>query len=139
MLCDGRYLNVAAHPELYAVVGTLYGERGSGGDLEFRIPDYRGLFLRGFDAGAGMDSDADQRLDPTGNHIANVVGSLQCDAMQDHTHSYDVIQPAGISQQGNAAGTSISSKSTSSPTAPARMAVETRPKNIAVNYIIRFR
>ncbi|RUV77971.1 tail fiber protein [Mesorhizobium sp. M1A.F.Ca.IN.020.30.1.1] len=139
MLCDGRYLNAAAYPELFAVLGSLYGERSSGAELEFRIPDYRGLFLRGFDAGAGMDPDADQRLDPTGTHISNTVGSLQCDAMQDHTHSYDVIQPAGISQQGNAAGTSLSSKPTSSPAAPARVAVETRPKNIAVNYIIKFR
>ncbi|GLS37252.1 hypothetical protein GCM10010869_28450 [Mesorhizobium tianshanense] len=139
MLCDGRYLNAAAYPELYAILGRLYGERISGGDPEFRIPDYRGLFLRGLDAGAGMDPDADQRIDPTGNHVANVVGSLQCDAMQDHTHSYDVIQPAGISQQGNAAGTSVSSKPTSSPEAPARTTAETRPKNIAVNYIIRFR
>ncbi|MGX5845200.1 phage tail protein [Mesorhizobium sp. ArgA1] len=139
MLCDGRYLSLTAYPELYAVLGALYGERSSGAEVEFRIPDYRGLFLRGLDAGAGMDPDADQRIDPTGNHVANTVGSLQCDAMQDHTHSYDVIQPAGISQQGNAAGTSLSSKATSSPIAPARIADETRPKNIAVNYIIRFR
>ncbi|WP_342197010.1 phage tail protein [Rhizobium hainanense] len=139
MLCDGRYLAAISYPELYAVLGGLYGERNAGRDLEFRIPDYRGLFLRGFDAGAGMDPDAKQRSDPTGNNVANVVGSLQCDAMQVHTHPYDVTTPAGISQQGNAAGTSISSKQTGSPETPARASSETRPKNIAVNYLIKFR
>ncbi|POF31773.1 phage tail protein [Roseibium marinum] len=139
MLCDGRYLNAAAYPELHAVLGELYGKQNSGADLEFRLPDYRGLFLRGADAGAGMDPDAGHRLDPTGNNVANVVGSLQCDALQDHTHSYDITQPAAISQQGSAAGTSISSKPTGSPDSPARTAPETRPKNVAVNYIIKFR
>ncbi|WP_348643791.1 phage tail protein [Rhizobium leguminosarum] len=139
MLCDGRYLRAAAYPELYAVLGGLYGERNSTADLEFRIPDYRGLFLRGFDAGAGMDPDAKRRLDPTGNNVANVVGSLQCDAMQVHAHPYEITTPAGISQQGGAAGTSISSKSTGSPENPARTALETRPKNVAVNYLIKFR
>ncbi|NKJ72006.1 tail fiber protein [Rhizobium leguminosarum bv. viciae] len=139
MLCDGRYLRAAAYPELYAVLGGLYGERNSTADLEFRIPDYRGLFLRGFDAGAGMDPDAKRRLDPTGNNVANVVGSLQCDALQVHAHPYEITTPAGISQQGSAAGTSISSKSTGSPENPARTALETRPKNVAVNYLIKFR
>ncbi|MGG7539857.1 phage tail protein [Rhizobium sp. Nf11,1] len=139
MLCDGRYLSTLAYPELYSVIGGLYGERNSGTGLEFRIPDYRGLFLRGFDAGAGIDPDAKQRLDPTGNNVSNIVGSLQCDAMQTHSHSYGVTTPSGISQQGSAAGTSISSKSTGSPESPARTASETRPRNVAVNYLIKFR
>ncbi|MGB3313954.1 MAG: phage tail protein [Albidovulum sp.] len=139
MLCDGRYLIVNAYPELHAVIGSLYGDRTTGSDVEFRIPDYRGLFLRGFDAGAGMDPDAKQRWDPTGNNTANVVGSLQCDAMQEHTHNYDVTQPAAISQQGSAAGTSTTSKPTGAPNSPARTTTETRSRNVAVNYIIKFR
>ena len=139
MLCDGRYLTVAAYPELHAVLGSLYGETGSGASWSFRIPDYRGLFLRGYDAGAGTDPDAANRTAPTGGSVDNVVGSLQCDALQDHTHSYDITQPAAVSQTGQAAGTSTTSKTTSSPNSPARTATETRPKNIAVNYIIKFR
>ncbi|MFV0299384.1 MAG: tail fiber protein [Paracoccus sp. (in: a-proteobacteria)] len=139
MLCDGRYLGVDSYPELHAVLGTHYGQQGAGPTLAFRIPDYRGLFLRGLDAGAGMDPDAGLRLDPTGNNTANVVGSLQCDAMQTHSHGYQVIQPAAVSQQGNGAGTSMTSQPTSAPEQPARITSETRPRNIAVNYIIRFR
>jgi microcystin-dependent protein len=137
MLCDGRYLAVQAYPELYAVLGSLYGDRNSG--AEFRIPDYRGVFLRGFDAGAGMDPDAKYRWDPTGNNTANVVGSLQCDALQDHTHKYDITSPAAVSQSGSAAGTNVTKKQTEGLASPARFSSETRPRNIAVNYIIRFR
>lgn len=139
MLCDGRYLDADAYPELYAVLGAQYGQGGTEAARTFRIPDYRGLFLRGADAGAGLDPDADTRVGPDGSGTLNTVGSLQCDAMQTHTHRYDITQPAAISNQGVAAGTSTSSTSTSAPENPARTTTETRPKNIAVNYIIRFR
>lgn len=138
MLCDGRFLEVSAFPELFAAIGTLYGEETGTGHM-FRIPDYRGVFLRGFDAGSGMDPDASTRKDPTNNHDANTVGSLQCDALQEHTHSYDVVQVSGTSAQGGAAGVSSTAKPTSKPESPARLSTETRPKNIAVNYIIKFR
>lgn len=137
MLCDGRYLSVASYPELHAVIGFLYGEKDSG--AQFRIPDYRGVFLRGLDAGAGMDPDAKTRWDPTGNNTANVVGSLQCDALQDHTHQYDITSPAAVSQSGPAAGTNVTKKQTEGLASPARFSSETRPRNIAVNYIIKFR
>lgn len=138
MLCDGRYLLAGEYPELFAVLGTLYGSSGSGSSQSFRIPDYRGLFLRGFDAGAGMDPNAAQRTAPTGGSTANVAGSLQCDALQTHTHHYDLVQPSGISQQGQAAGTSTTSQATTAPDSPALVAPETRPRNVAVNYIIKF-
>ena len=139
ILCDGRSLPATQYPELFAVLGTLYGEGGTETARTFNIPDYRGLFLRGTDAGAGLDPDAGARVGPNGSGTMNVVGSLQCDALQDHTHRYDITEVAAISTQGTAAGTTVSSKSTSSPEKPARLGSETRPKNITVNYIIRFR
>ncbi len=135
MLCDGRYLDKAAYPELFAVLGTLYGEQND----SFAIPDYRGLFLRGVDAGSGMDPDAAERVGPRGSDTSSGIGSLQCDALQKHTHSYKSVVLAAVSQQGNAAGQSSSDEPTSDPDQPARITSETRPKNIAVNYIIRFR
>lgn len=137
MLCNGRKLSTAQYPELFAVIGYLYGT-ASNGD-QFLIPDYRGLFLRGFDAGAGMDPQAANRYSPNGDAVANVVGSLQCDTFQDHTHNYDIVSLSGVSQQGNSAGVTVTSKPTSSPNSPASFGPETRPKNIAVNYIIKFR
>ena len=108
MLCDGRKLSTAFYPELFAVIGYLYGTASNGS--EFLIPDYRGVFLRGFDGGAGMDPQAADRFSPTGTTVANVVGSLQCDAFQDHTHNYDVVSVSGGTQatfQGAAGGSPI--------------------------------
>jgi rhizosphere induced protein len=140
MLCDGRWLDTNSYTELYAVLGGLYGERDNNNIQQFRIPDYRGLFLRGFDANAGMDPNAADRLSPQGKSAENCVGSLQCDALQDHVHRYNTSDPAGISQQGQAACITTTTKDTTSPQSPARVSKnETRPRNIATNYVIRFR
>ncbi|NBV15060.1 phage tail protein [Janthinobacterium sp.] len=48
MECDGRMLASHLYPELFVVLGYLYG----GADGQFGLPDYRGAFLRGEDAGA---------------------------------------------------------------------------------------
>lgn len=139
MLCDGRYLGAAAYPELYAVIGTIYGSRASGPDTQFAIPDYRGLFLRGFDAGSGLDPDAASRTAPSGGQVDNIVGSLQCDSLETHTHHYNIAQPAGTAANGQAASTTVTSTATTAPDQPARVSSETRPKNVAINYIIKFR
>lgn len=137
MLCDGRYLSKDGYPELFSVLGYLYGKRSA--DNAFRLPDYRGLFLRGVDAGSGMDPNASDRVGPEGTGTNSGVGSLQCAAMQDHTHTYKVILQATTSSQGTAAGQASTTDVTSSPDKPALVSSETRAKNIAVNFIIKFR
>lgn len=135
MLCDGRKLKASAYPELFAALGYLYG----GASDDFCIPDYRGLFLRGNDAGSGMDPDAASRVGPTGTGTVNGVGSYQCDAMQTHTHTYKAVTLAAVSQSGNAAGQASGDLETTVPNKPARLTSETRPKNLSINYIIKFR
>jgi microcystin-dependent protein len=137
MLCDGRYLAPESYPELFGVLGYLYGERST--DQAFRLPDYRGLFLRGVDAGSGMDPEAAKRVGPLGSGTSSGIGSLQCDAFQDHNHTYDVIPPATATSSGNAGGQGTSTKETTSPNPPARFGPETRAKNVAVNFIIKYR
>jgi microcystin-dependent protein len=140
MLCDGRVLGISDYPELYAVLGSLYGEgTAANGVAGFVIPDYRGLFLRGNDAGAGIDPDTGGRLNPTGLGKANVVGSLQCDALQDHAHDYNALATSTVSDSGQAAALTTTNVATTSPNAPALVSSETRAKNIAVNYVIKFR
>jgi microcystin-dependent protein len=59
-LCDGRMLdkNDPQFARLFEVIGTIHG-----GDAnpEFQLPDYRGLFLRGVDQGAGRDPGSGDR------------------------------------------------------------------------------
>lgn len=135
MLCNGRSLSPSSYPELFAVLGYLYGKSGE----EYYIPDYRGLFLRGVDAGSGMDPEAKNRTAATGDTQGEGIGSYQCDALESHTHNYKSVILAAPAQSGNAAGQASADEASSEPNAPAKTSSETRGKNIAVNYLIRFR
>ncbi len=87
LLCDGnkgKPLARAEYPELFQAIGYAHG--GSG-DF-FMIPDYRGVFLRGVDAGRGKDPEAGQRAAmASGGNAGNQVGSVQDSAFQSHAHS----------------------------------------------------
>ncbi|MFH2124141.1 MAG: phage tail protein [Pseudomonadota bacterium] len=106
LLCDGSTIETQ-YVNLIALVGST-------------VPDLRGVFLRGLDAGKSLDPN-------------RVLGSYQADEFKSHTHRYhnqvggdhNGYNPAGGWEGGDhdtgAAGGS-----------------ETRPKNIAVNYIIKY-
>lgn len=150
MLCDGRKLSAAQYPELFAVIGCLYGCVTDGqGNQEFYIPDYRGLFLRGADEGAGMDPDASSRILPNQSGTGSGVGSLQCDALQTHQHQYNEEPTQPTIPPGNDGTAAIPPPSpglTGTPTnsldasqnTVRTSAGETRPRNVYVNYIIKY-
>lgn len=142
MLCDGRSLSTGLYPRLFAALGYQYG----GKDNIFKIPDYRGYFLRGVDGGSGNDPDISSRNPPTGGSGKNSeVGSIQADSLKYHSHQYDTAPvsttPAGKNAAGATSNTQAFTEGTfdnknqhSSDVNPD----ETRPKNIYVNYIIKF-
>lgn len=150
LFCDGRELGIALYRMLFSAIGTLYG---GDGETTFCLPDYRGLFLRCTDAGAGIDPDASERKSPVTGQNYSGVGSTQGDSLQDHQHAY---QLAAIGT-GKAQFQAGKVKSPATPTAsggpalpdsvsplkpdgdPARTSSETRPRNIYVNYIIKCR
>lgn len=70
LLCDGSSMNISEYSNLYEIIGTTFG--GNGVD-SFNLPDMRGLFVRGWDAGAGKDPE-------------RIFGSVQEDSIQNHTH-----------------------------------------------------
>ncbi len=51
--CDGSSVSRADYPALFAAIGTTHGEGEQ--VSSFRLPDFRGRFLRGVDGGAGRD------------------------------------------------------------------------------------
>lgn len=138
MVCDGRPLPIAPYHRLFAALGCLYG-----GDYEsgiFHLPDLRGTFVRGVDNGAGVDPDLDQRRHPDGSAGYAGVGSLQWDALQEHQHHYS--EPTGGAVSGNAQAACnlpATSQPTTDPITGNVSAYETRPRNVAAYYIIRFR
>jgi hypothetical protein len=55
LLCDGSNVSAVTYAALYAVLGNRYG--GTPG-VDFNVPDYRGVFLRGYDGAGGADQGA---------------------------------------------------------------------------------
>ena len=74
LLCDGRRVAVKEYPDLYRAIGTTYG--GKAGQ-NFRLPDFRGVFLRGLDLGRKLDS-------------RRQLGSYQKDSNRSHTHQGNI-------------------------------------------------
>jgi microcystin-dependent protein len=85
MLCNGKAVSKATYPELFAALGTSWGSSGT----NFNLPDLRGRFLRGDDAGTGRDPDAKKRTPSNPGGSATGVGSVQGDSLQNHTHDQD--------------------------------------------------
>jgi microcystin-dependent protein len=141
--CDGRVLSKDSYPQLFSVLGTRYGEgKDSAGSKtgDFNLPDYRGFFLRGLDKGTPNSRDEERRAS------GKDVGSLEEDTFKHHGHT--VTFHGSLIGQGAptpASGGFSSGNEYGPSTGYASLTVneegkdETRPKNIAVNYLIRVR
>ncbi len=144
MYCDGRTLVSADYPELFAVLGYVYG----GSDNNFQIPDYRGYFLRGNGNGTLNDPDINSRsVPPGGKGASSGVGSIQSFAMETHEHSYNSAPATASAASGDpaAAPATTTALTTGGPVPgtgqTSKVLVsqyETRPLNAYVNYIIKF-
>ncbi len=153
--CNGEYLTVTAYPTLSNVLQDYWGpyrQTSSGTVVSFKLPDLRGVFVRGVN-GARIDdykdSEAESRNSTRG--ISNEVGSFQRDALQMHVHqvgrsSTDKSADSQLSRHRFADFThenNPSAHNTSGPTSTtamggaARVSPETRSKNAYVHYIIR--
>jgi hypothetical protein len=86
LLCDGRSLRTQDFPLLSAAIGSSWGS-GDNPPNTFRLPDLRGMFLRGVDGGAGRDPDSTSRSAANaGGHTQGDIGSIQNDAFGGHIH-----------------------------------------------------
>jgi phage-related tail fiber protein len=92
---DGSVKSIAAYPDLAAFLGTAFnkGDEGAG---NFRLPESRGEFLRGWDHGRGADP-------------GRGIGSYQLGQNESHNHRYfDAttanIDPNGLSADGRVNG-----------------------------------
>ena len=132
---------------LYAsLFATIAGNYGSGdGSTTFNVPDYRGYFLRGQDAGAGNDPDASARLARADGTSGDNVGTRQDDFAQLSVSS-SAATASGPSA-GGVLGKSRDSSATDIPyiyspagtTANVKLGGnETRSKNISVLYCIKY-
>ena len=124
LVCDGSEVSRTDYADLYATIGTVWGH----GDqiATFNLPDLRGEFIRGFDAGRGVDVD-------------RTFGSVQDDDIKSHSHSNNG-QTGAVNSHGDAypyrvgiAGSGTSANGNTGLFGGA----ETRPRNIAMTYAIK--
>lgn len=132
--CDGSAISRTVYADLFSKISTDYGS--GDGSTTFNLPDLRGEFVRGFDNGRGVDS-------------GRVFGSSQLDAFQQWTAgfytrwNYTQGGTSGAasqvdSGQAGAANASDGAEVTIDPSTVARTASETRPRNVAMLYCIKY-
>jgi len=144
LICDGSAISRSTYSDLFSAISTAWGS--GNGSSTFNIPDLRGWFLRGHDGGAGTDPNASSR---TGG---DVIGSTQQYMVHNHVHwmeswygEYGIGSNNPHNQGYGSAGPygdSIYSRNISDDTTAANKTytggVETRPKNKAVQFNIKF-
>lgn len=136
LICDGSAVSRVTYAALFAAIGTNWGV--GDGSTTFNLPDLRGRFMRGVDGAAGNDPDAATRTATNGGNAGNNVGSNQQDDFKGHTHtSNDATDKTGGYSAVGIAG-SLWFAGTSQATTSNSGGNETRPKNVNVNYIIKF-
>lgn len=155
MLCDGTAISRTTYANLYNVIGVAWGT--GDGSTTFNLPDLRGMFLRGV---AGTDTigdpDAGTRLaNAHGGNSGNNVGSYQGDAIRNITGACGTFggenrgnlpdvgalwRETGVNKNtgsdwGGGAGIRSVNIDASRVVPVGR---DNRPKNVAVNYIIKY-
>jgi microcystin-dependent protein len=137
LLCDGTLFSTfnPLYTNLYAAIGNAWGGTSN---ISFNVPDLRGRFMRGVDGAAGNDPDKTSRTAiKTGGNTGNAVGSLQTDTLVAHQHTLGVesrIQTQTATQCYQVNGSNTTTLNGTSFVG----GNETRPKNVNVNYIIKY-
>lgn len=141
MFADGSELSQADYPDLFAAIGTKWntatnpttGSAYSAPSVgKFRIPDLRGMFMRGVGTPSGLS--------------AVTLAGYQADKVQPHSHN--LYANSGDTSSGST--TVVEMKLHTSATTNEYMVTagngadqsgaigtETRPRNVGVNYIIK--
>jgi microcystin-dependent protein len=124
LAADGTAVSRSTYAALFAAIGTTYGV--GDGSTTFALPDLRGIFVRG----SGTNSDGT---------ASGTFGAKQADELKSHTHG------AALTYLYGRTGVTTNSIAVGGDNADygrdflaATGGTETRPKNIAMLYCIKF-
>lgn len=133
--CDGSEVSRADYPNLFAAIGTTFGQ--GDGFSTFRIPETRGVFLRGWSHGNGYDPDRASRVTIyPGGAFGDHVGSWQDHLFANHSHTTNFsfsnfFGPYQATVGSNGVGSyGVASSATGGN--------ETRPRNVSVMYAVKY-
>jgi hypothetical protein len=124
LLADGSEFRRDDYPELYQIL-TRANQTLNIDPTRAKLPDLRGEFLRGYDAGRRVD-------------LGRILGSAQGDEFKQHNHTIqgDVQFHVGAGNGGFAGASGSSDNNVRDPKVTSAGGEETRPRNVAVNFIV---
>lgn len=136
--CNGSVISRASYLRLFSTIGTIWNTGGET-SLQFRLPDFRGEFLRGFDDGRGVDT-------------SRSFASSQMGQLERHDHflptngaGLNFTQPTipdnlwDLTHEANPSPTTTTVATTYLDYGPrGSFGAETRPRNKTVNYWIKY-
>jgi microcystin-dependent protein len=129
LAADGTTVSRTDYAALFTAIGTTYGV--GDGSTTFDLPDLRGYFVRG--SGTNGDGTA-----------AGTFGGKQADLIKNHTHAIRPVSgapdggPSAVATSTNTTNPFIAAQFISTSVNPIGLGAETRPKNIALLYCIKF-
>jgi microcystin-dependent protein len=117
LLCDGRALKSTEYPDLFAAIGILWGDgssgAGAGSGTDFNLPDLRGEFIRGADAGANAGAQKSYATAaPKGlrSNAPNAAVGAQTNSAGSHDHPMSSSGYSGITSINGAPGSIASGR-----------------------------
>lgn len=142
--CNGAAVSRTTYAALFAAIGTTFG--AGDGSTTFNLPDLRGEFIRGWDHGRGVDSGrafGSAQSDDFKSH--NHTGATGNDT-PDHVHGvpmaasgsgWAIIQNSPYATDFNLRDTG-GAKTRHAHSIAAQGGTETRPRNVALMYCIKY-
>lgn len=119
--CNGATISRTVYSGLFDSIGITFG--AGDGSTTFKLPDLRGEFIRGFDDGRGVDA-------------GRSFGSFQADELRSHNHPYIRTDYATSATDYQFAGSyTLSQVAVLTGNTGGN---ETRPRNIAMHYYIKY-
>lgn len=121
---NGSVVSRTTFARLFAVIGTTFNTGGESSS-DFRLPDLRGEFIRGWDDGRGVDS-------------GRTLGGAQGQAIQSHDHSIWRGFNTAVVLNSGADSTFGPNTGDAEVKTTQTGGAETRPRNVALMYVIKF-
>jgi microcystin-dependent protein len=136
--CDGSEVSRTTYSNLFSVVGTTHG--AGNGSTTFKLPDLRGEFVRGWDGNRGVDSGRTFGSAQTWA-IENIVGTftdirVRLNTIFSATGAFTGSTGATSGDNGNGGAATVNFDFDASRVV--NTASETRPRNVALLYCIKY-